>query len=282
GKFCVSSSTTSMPEVGGDFCVYVDPFNFYDGYSKIKDLISDKSLIDKKTQYVKNNYRPKKWSDFCGEVYQILEDQLSCTSGQIVNFSFPSGKLYSFGYESGDLYEKDIVPSIRMARYVGWESPSEVGSVASQKVSSLKIPTKDKNIEVEIYLLLCSTEKDGVNVDVQVNGTKNRIFVQSELKVFKIYSHIGDDGLINIDFTISSKISNDEESSRSFLISKIGWSEKTDYCGKLCLFERIMTSAIIGKSYNKNRRELSYHSSAEDGGGCDNIYCLLSYDGPQF
>ena len=281
GKFCVSSSTTSMPEVGGDFCVYVDPFNFDDGYSKIKDLISDKTLIDKKTEYVKNNYRPKSWSSFCGEIYQILDDQLSCTSGQMVNFSFPSGKLYSFGYESGDVYEKDIVPSIRMARYGGWESPSEVGSIASRKVSSLKIPTKDKNTDVEIYLLLCSTEKGGVVVSVQVNGNKSIIFVQSELKAFKIYSHIGDDGLINIDFFITPK-SNNDELPGSFLLSKIGWSEKTDYCGKLCLVESIMASAIIGKSCNQNRRELSYHSSADDGVGCDNIYCLLSYDGPQF
>ena len=66
------------------------------------------------------------------------------------------------------------------------------------------------------------------------------------------------------------------------MLSKIGWSNKKDYCGKLCLVESIMSSAIIGKIYNKYRRELSYHSSSEDGIRCDNIYCLLSYDGPQF
>lgn len=280
GKFCVSSSTTSMPEVGGDFCVYVDPFNFDDGYSKIKDLISDKGLIDKKTEYVKNNYRPKLWRDFCGEIYKILDDQHSCTSRKIVNFSFPSGKLYSFDYKSGDVYEKDIVPSIRMTRYAGWEFSSEVGSIASRKFSSLKIPTKDKNIEIEIYLLLCSTE-NGVVVDVHANCNTSRIFVRSELNAFKIYSYIGNDGLIDIDFIITSE-SNDDELPGSFLLSKIGWSEKTDYFGKLGLIESIMTSAIIGKSYNKNRRELSYHSSADDGVSCDHIYCLLSYDGPQF
>jgi glycosyltransferase involved in cell wall biosynthesis len=35
GKVCVASNTTSIPEVGGDHIIYIDPYNLTDGYEKI-------------------------------------------------------------------------------------------------------------------------------------------------------------------------------------------------------------------------------------------------------
>ncbi|MBU2730158.1 glycosyltransferase family 4 protein [Acidithiobacillus caldus] len=45
GKLCVASKTTSMPEVGGQFCLYIDPYDPNSGFDVINKLIVDKVFL---------------------------------------------------------------------------------------------------------------------------------------------------------------------------------------------------------------------------------------------
>ena len=62
GKVCVSSNKTSMPEVGGDYCLYVDPDNNIDAYNVIRQIIEDKARLELLEQRIKNDYRPIDWT----------------------------------------------------------------------------------------------------------------------------------------------------------------------------------------------------------------------------
>ncbi len=41
GRPCLASNASSVPEVGGEFVDYIDPFNTNDGYEKISRFIED-------------------------------------------------------------------------------------------------------------------------------------------------------------------------------------------------------------------------------------------------
>lgn len=73
GKLCVSSNTTSMPEVGGDWVVYVDPHNLDNGYRTITGLLDDRSLIVAHEERLKDNYRPLTWRDASAELTGVVE-----------------------------------------------------------------------------------------------------------------------------------------------------------------------------------------------------------------
>jgi len=73
GKPCISSNTTSMPEVGGIYGRYIDPFDFNQSYNTVKEYIIDKEKLFLWENDIKKNFSPKRWADFCLEFYRIIE-----------------------------------------------------------------------------------------------------------------------------------------------------------------------------------------------------------------
>jgi hypothetical protein len=63
GKLCVSSNTSSMPEVGGDLATYVSPYNPSELMERIKQLSSDPSRLKKMEAKIAASYEPRLWKD---------------------------------------------------------------------------------------------------------------------------------------------------------------------------------------------------------------------------
>jgi glycosyltransferase involved in cell wall biosynthesis len=63
GKFCVASSATSIPEVGGDLIDYFDPSNADDALAKIERLLFDPGYLAAREARLQAQYRPRTWAD---------------------------------------------------------------------------------------------------------------------------------------------------------------------------------------------------------------------------
>jgi hypothetical protein len=61
GKLCVASSTSSVPEVGGEFAIYVDPHNLREGYTRIESLILNPDEIRIREKKISEEYKPLTW-----------------------------------------------------------------------------------------------------------------------------------------------------------------------------------------------------------------------------
>lgn len=61
GKLCIASMTSSLPEVGGDFAIYVDPLNLSDGMSKIAWALDNPKEIEAHNARIRNEFRPLTW-----------------------------------------------------------------------------------------------------------------------------------------------------------------------------------------------------------------------------
>lgn len=72
GKICVSSNATSMPEVGGDWAVYIDPHNVNDGHRVISSLLADRAGIAAREQALREGYRPITWRDATTRMMGLL------------------------------------------------------------------------------------------------------------------------------------------------------------------------------------------------------------------
>ena len=75
GKTCVVSNTSSLPEVGGDLCVYVDPHSIEDIYAKILDLLlhpQKRIRLEKKIAKAKL----RTWADVAKDIYRELKPDL--------------------------------------------------------------------------------------------------------------------------------------------------------------------------------------------------------------
>jgi glycosyltransferase involved in cell wall biosynthesis len=63
GKFCVASSRTSIPEVGGDLIDYFDPTDEDDALAKIERVLLDPVYLAEREARLRAEYRPRSWGD---------------------------------------------------------------------------------------------------------------------------------------------------------------------------------------------------------------------------
>ena len=71
-KPVICSNSGSLPEVGGDFCLYFDPYKPEELYQALVSLLDS---VDQYTQIVENiktNYRPITWADSAQQLLDIL------------------------------------------------------------------------------------------------------------------------------------------------------------------------------------------------------------------
>jgi len=61
GKLCVASDRTSVPEAGGDFCLYVDPENISAASDVIRRACTDDALIAAFEKKIREEFQPTSW-----------------------------------------------------------------------------------------------------------------------------------------------------------------------------------------------------------------------------
>lgn len=74
GTPVITSNTSSLPEAGGDACLYVDPLNVSDMTEKMEKLLTDKKLRE---QLIKKGYQQIKkfsWENTAQETLKALEE----------------------------------------------------------------------------------------------------------------------------------------------------------------------------------------------------------------
>ncbi len=63
GKPSVASSTSSIPEVGGDLVDYIDPWNVHDGVRVFKRMITDEAYRAGRVGSIRDRFVPRTWND---------------------------------------------------------------------------------------------------------------------------------------------------------------------------------------------------------------------------
>jgi glycosyltransferase involved in cell wall biosynthesis len=76
GKFCVASSRTSIPEVGGDLIDYFDPADDDDAFGKIERVMLDPAYLAAREARLRAEYRPRSWGDCVRALIGKLEELL--------------------------------------------------------------------------------------------------------------------------------------------------------------------------------------------------------------
>ncbi len=72
GKVCIAAETSSVPEAGGPFCLYIDPDNVTAATATIRHALEDKDLIEAMERKIKAEFRATPWSASAEHVMRAL------------------------------------------------------------------------------------------------------------------------------------------------------------------------------------------------------------------
>ena len=73
GRPCLASNTSSVPEVGGEFVDYFDPFNDNDGFQKIAGFIDDRQLLEERAETIAKRFKPRLWGDVARDLLEAVD-----------------------------------------------------------------------------------------------------------------------------------------------------------------------------------------------------------------
>ena len=68
GKICIASNAASLPEVGGDFVVYVEPNDNTALASAIAGFLDDPAALRQRERRIREEYRPIEWSEVSARI----------------------------------------------------------------------------------------------------------------------------------------------------------------------------------------------------------------------
>lgn len=153
GKPCVASSTSSIPEVGGDFVDYVNPTDVGSGVPVFRRMIEDDAYRTERARRVKDDFKPRTWA----EVTERLIDRSHSLGNEPRDFkavSVPSGQIVKPGAAANgrvDFRSYKIVPlRILMSPY--FYSPEHWGCWMKGRFGFLKFQTSLNKKRACIYL----------------------------------------------------------------------------------------------------------------------------------
>jgi glycosyltransferase involved in cell wall biosynthesis len=76
GKYCIASSASALPEVGGDLIDYHDPLDFVECFQLVKRALFEDGFVQRREERLRREYRVHSWSECAASYVEMLERDL--------------------------------------------------------------------------------------------------------------------------------------------------------------------------------------------------------------
>jgi glycosyltransferase involved in cell wall biosynthesis/tetratricopeptide (TPR) repeat protein len=134
GKPCIASHAASMPEVGGDYAVYIDPYNQRACAELLRDLLADRSKLAALTERIRSGFMLRSTDDHARDVLSAVIESAATSkiSADAALFAVaakavvrPQAGSTTWPYGKALPGCRDIATAVRgrMALAGGWRSP---------------------------------------------------------------------------------------------------------------------------------------------------------------
>lgn len=220
---CIASDTTSMPEVGGEFVRYIDPFDWEKSYPIIKQVIEDPDDLKKWREWIQRDFRPKTWQRFCDEFYSaILRHARNLyQEPPRANCPLPQGEFILGG--THDILNMarsgDRIITFRSARQRWWFPANSWGAWSQRRRAEIQFISDCAEGEIiDIFVRLhreASRENDPV-VILNAGRGDHAYYLSEHPTVFKLSGKVTGGGVVRINLFGRGKF----PSNKRF----IGWS----------------------------------------------------------
>jgi glycosyltransferase involved in cell wall biosynthesis len=205
GKPCIASNTTAMPEVGGQFCKYLDPFDVEDGYRVISSVLADRPALASWTHHVRTEFHPRTWYSFSAELFDAIHNYTKNQDNDVCynNCIIETGEVATFGddlIEQLDMKKKRLITA-RMTRLDGWHGLEDWGGWAAKRKATLRFTTRlAPGTNILLYLNLKAPAGDAA-AECTINVNKTATFVDNLCSMAQWYvapGTVGANGIVDV------------------------------------------------------------------------------------
>lgn len=231
GKLCISSNTSSMPEVGGDLVAYIDPLNLRSGLETLRHFITQPAKVEEYEHAIQSRFKPRSWDDVSRDFVSMakhLQKSLETQGATRFLSKLDVGEIVRIGTMTRHAKPAPIPTFKKLHRLLLAESyyPAEdFGAWMKGTTGYVKFATS-LPMGARAIVHLCFTASDnfvtgrlllsGIGVEaIEAEASPNKL-VQIRLKV-----EVGEQGLIEVDVQFRGSHDKSKNGPRDFVIGLV-------------------------------------------------------------
>lgn len=143
GKPCIASNSSSIPEVGGEFCRYINPHDLIGATEVVEQAIVNRADLRQWTNHIVQNFKIRSWADVAADFLKKLSSASSGSQENKLKIELKSGEVYSFTrsarFDNSD--NSWAVRSIRHACSHGWGNIEDWGVWSLRRLAEIAFDT---------------------------------------------------------------------------------------------------------------------------------------------
>ena len=250
GKLCIASNTTSMPEVGGDFVRYIDPFDLSDGKAQITWALDHPKEVDAWTDRIKREFKPRTWTNVAADMGQAIR-ALSAVAdpNRDTDFTLPSGEVVEVGENHIRHRAKDELRwyTLPLIFFSGWSGSEDWGRWSTNRVARMRFRVDGVHNETLLRLALrlqLPLSQTAVALTVRSRDQMtNFVISDSNRRWYYCQVRANADGCVEVSLAVKGTVMLPEGELRSLYIgvSAIGIAEQGEVEQRLRLLEGVTT-----------------------------------------
>ncbi|WP_430233587.1 glycosyltransferase [Paraburkholderia tropica] len=264
GKPCVSSLTSAMPEIGGDFVDYVDPWNLREGIEVFRKMCFDEEYREARRLNIEKNFVIRTWSNFAENLAETtIRHHGAKINERVSQANFQPGIVFrpnelSFGKKLPTDY---AVNPVRLLLSASWGAVEHWGSwmLGDRGEIEFKSPYKAGD-EVVVYLEFFGAPfvgEDGYltvvvgegKMEMPVAGTHKYMKIPGDKSfVVKTSGKVGENGIVNVNVFVDGEVrlETDQPGARRFSvgIKAVAYSLKQDAISRSDIAEELVSGIV--------------------------------------
>ncbi|WP_158537310.1 glycosyltransferase family 4 protein [Humitalea rosea] len=257
GTPVAASRATSIPEVGGDFVDYFDPYNLREGLAVFRRLLFEDGYLESRKARIAAHFRMRGWRD-------VLDDMLAAIDGVSAMAirpaadccpRLPAATIFFPGdYFGGSVLKEGITTYIgrplRLIFTEGWYGCEDHGAWMRNETGLISFVTDEPDQDVMVYLRLCGAPHiAGDMVTVRSIGTSQRSLEgplrvglrPDETRILRLRTRTDAGGRVDLELRMDRPARHFQNDPRRFSISLKGlaWALAEDALTRTEVMERL-------------------------------------------
>jgi capsular polysaccharide biosynthesis protein/glycosyltransferase involved in cell wall biosynthesis len=145
GKVCLASGAGGIPEVGGPFVDYLDPYNIRDGYARLTDYLDNPGKRVRREEQIASQFSPRSWQSCADGIVSAVKERMERppATSAVAAISLPANEFLPIGSPVTGTAQRAAggYLSADSACISGWGKPTAGGIPILGRMSVLRFRT---------------------------------------------------------------------------------------------------------------------------------------------
>lgn len=242
-KPCIASSTSSIPEVGGDYVDYIDPYNVSGGIEVFRRMIEDVGYRESRRKNIAERFQFRSWR----QVGEDFFSKIGATDGEtrpFVGTPLPAGEVVWLSVPEIDRRADYVDYPLRLVFSEGFYPAEDFGLWMKGREAAIEFKTPyEEGAELRLFLAVTSIYNEPVECVVSASGVDTG---QSRLRykgnaVLRLRGKVQSHGLARVLLSVQSPLLRPANDSRDLSIGLrgIAYCLEAEFSARMSILEEL-------------------------------------------